>query len=185
MLSRLKDPGDCLVKDRAGISPAVHLYRVGSEERITNLALWAGDPDACIRPEPEAALTEAMGDDYKNRWKRSEDLLEVWRKSAGIPEPPDDDEFGAIIAANNWDPEKPVDPRRIKMREIVRDAGWAGISVNRIMTRLHSLGMAPPARETVQRWLADDEKMGLVHRGERGSKNWRWARHDDWPNTAS
>jgi hypothetical protein len=180
MLSRLRDPGDCLVKDRTGISPAVHLYRVGSEERITKRALWAGDPDACIRPEPEEALTEAMGEAYSARWDRAEDLLKVWRESAGVPEPGDDDDaFSRIVAAENWDPEKPADPRRVKMREIVREAGWAGISTNRILTRLTSLGLNPPARETVQRWLADDEKMGLVHRGQGGSRNWRWAHHDD------
>ena len=122
-----------------------------------------------------------MGEAYADRWNRSEDLLEVWRKSAGIPGPPGDDEFGRIIAANNWDPEKPADPRRVKMREIVRESGWAGISVNRILTRLTSLGLNPPARETVQRWLAEDEKMGLVRRGDRGSRNWRWAHHDDGP----
>jgi hypothetical protein len=65
------------------------------------------------------------------------------------------------------------------MREIVREAGWAGISTNRILTRLTGLGLSPPARETVQRWLADDEKMGLVRRGQGGSRNWRWVHHDD------
>jgi hypothetical protein len=177
MLTRLRDKGDALIKHGPDISEVVHLYRVGSEERITNRALWAGE----LRPEPEQRLQDAMGEAYADRWKRCDDLLEAWRQSAGIAPPPDlgDDEFGRIIAAENWDAEKPVSPHRLRARQIVREAGWAGIKVGDVWNKLCEEGTNPPARETVQRWFADDEKMGLMLRGQRGSQRWRWANLDD------
>jgi hypothetical protein len=48
-----------------------------------------------------------------------------------------------------------------------------------VWNKLCEEGANPPARETVQRWFADDEKMGLMLRGQRGSQRWRWANLDD------
>ena len=175
MLTRLRDKGDCLVMHGPDISEVVHLYRVGSEERITNRALWAGE----LRPELEQRAQEALGDAYADRWDRCGDLLAAWRESAGIaPEPDIDGEFGRIVAGLN-DPEKPVSPQRRRARQLVREAGWAGIKVGDVWNRLCEEGANPPRRETVQRWFADDESMGLMHRGQRGSNRWRWANLDD------
>jgi hypothetical protein len=175
MLTRLRDKGDCLVMHGPDISEVVHLYRVGTEERITNRALWAGE----LRPDLEERAQDALGDAYADRWDRNEDLLTAWRQSAGIaPEPDLDGEFGRIVANLN-DPEKPVSPQRRRAREIVRKAGWAGIKVGDVWNQLCEEGANPPRRETVQRWFADDETMGLMHRGQRGSNRWRWANLDD------
>jgi hypothetical protein len=175
MLTRLRDKGDCLVMHGPDISEVVHLYRVGSEERITSRAEWAGE----IRPELEQRAAAALGEAYEKRWERCEDLLQAWRESAGIaPKPDFDDEFGEIVARLN-DPEKPVSPHRQRAREIVRKAGWAGIKVGDVWNRLCETGDNPPRRETVQRWFADDEQMGLMVRGQRGSQRWRWANLDD------
>jgi hypothetical protein len=175
MLTRLRDKGDCLVMHGPDISEVVHLYRVGSEERITNRALWAGE----LRPDLEERAQDALGDAYADRWDRNEDLLAAWRQSAGIaPEQDFEGEFGRIVAGLN-DPEKPVSPQRRRAREIVRKAGWAGIKVGDVWNQLCEEGANPPRRETVQRWFADDETMGLMHRGQRGSNRWRWANLDD------
>jgi hypothetical protein len=175
MLTRLRDKGDCLVMHGPDVSEVVHLYRVGSEERITSRALWAGE----LRPKLEQRAATALGEAYSKRWKRNEDLLAAWRESAGIaPKPDFDGEFGEIVARLN-DPEKPVSPHRQRAREIVRQAGWAGIKVGDVWNRLCETGENPPVRETVQRWFADDEQMGLMVRGQRGSQRWRWANLDD------
>jgi hypothetical protein len=178
MLTRLRDKGDAIIKHGPDYSEVVHLYRVDSEEPITDRALWAGE----LRPEPEERLVEAMGTAYTERWDRCADMLDEWRRSAGIPAKPDlgDDEFGKIIANSfDSDPEQPVSPQRIRMRQIVRNAGWAGVRSGDVWRQLCDEGKNPPARETVQRWMAADEKMGLMLRGQRGSNRWRWANLDD------
>jgi len=179
-LAHLRDPGSAVVKDRDGVSPAIQLYRVGSEERIRRRALWAGDPDSCLRPELEPDLVTALGPAYAERWTRPEtaDLLDTWRRAANIaPEPEPgaetDAEFGRIIAHMESDPEKAVDPRRARAREIVRESGIHGITVGRVLTRLEAEGMTA-VRETVQRWFADDEEHGMMRRGQHGSRLWRW-----------
>ena len=179
-LAHLRDPGSAVVKDRDGVSPAIQLYRVGSEERIRSRALWAGDPDSCLRPELEPDLVTALGPAYAERWTRPEtaDLLDTWRRAANIaPEPEPgaetDAEFGRIIAHLESDPEKAVDPRRARAREIVRESGIHGITVGRVLTRLEAEGMTA-VRETVQRWFANDEEHGMMRRGQHGSRLWRW-----------
>ena len=179
-LAHLRDPGSAVVKDRDRVSPAIQLYRVGSEERIRRRALWAGDPDSCLRPELEPDLVTALGPAYAERWTRPEtaDLLDTWRRAANIaPEPEPgaetDAEFGRIIAHMESDPEKAVDPRRARAREIVRESGIHGITVGRVLTRLEAEGMTA-VRETVQRWFADDEEHGMMRRGQHGSRLWRW-----------
>jgi hypothetical protein len=197
MVAGLRDKGDCLVKDGPDISPVVHLYRVGDADRITKRALWAGD----YRPEPERRLIEAMGSAYSERWDRSASLLDEWRRTAGIPEPtepggPDDDgdgddsdpddwdakrferEFGRIVAQVP-DAEAPADPRRKVMWRILRDAGWAGLSVKSIVIRLDTAG-AMTRRDVVHHWLKEDEQKGWVRRGKRGTQPvWIWSGHGD------
>jgi hypothetical protein len=189
MVSKLRDDGDCLIKNGPDISEVVHLYRVGDPDRIAKRALWAGD----IRPQPEDRLKQAMGAAYAERWTRPAQaaLLEEWRQAAGIPERPepaagdygddgeagdiedwDDDDFnkafGRIVAQVQEDPEAPVDPRRKVMWRILRDAGYQGLPVKSIVIRLENKGATTP-RETVHRWLAADERKGWVRRGKRGT----------------
>jgi len=94
------------------------------------------------------------------------------------PAPPGDDEFSRLVTSLKWDHEKPVDPRHEALRRIVRENGLHGITAGRALSRLESQGMTV-ARETVQRWLAADEKAGLVCRGLHGSRLWRAAEFAD------
>lgn len=169
-LARLRDRGDGIAKVGPDLSPPIHFYRI-TEQLISNIALWAGD----YRPEPEAALIGAMGDAYTERWTRQhgQDLLKIWRESAGIPEPVDlEGEFGEIVGHLD-DPEKPIDPRRRRMRELLVRRGRAGYTVGRLVTLLGNDGLTTP-RETVHAWLRDDEASGLVRRGGKPTHRWWW-----------
>ena len=169
-LARLRDRGDGLAKVGPDLSPPVHFYRI-NEQMIDNIALWAGD----IRPEPEAALITAMGEAYEQRWTRphGEELKKIWRESAGVPEPPDfRGEFGEIVA-HLEDPEKPIDPRRKRMRELLIRRGGPGYTVGRLVTLLGNEGLTTP-RETVHAWLRDDEANGLARRGGPPTYKWWW-----------
>lgn len=173
-LARLSNPGDGLVMTGPDISPAVHFYRIGGEEQIRDVALSTGH----IRPAPENRLAKAMGDAYAQRWTREhgQDLLKQWRTDAGIPEPaprPDaDDPFWSMVSEIE-DPEKPLDPRRVRIRRHLMARGEAGYTVGRLVTLLAAEGLTCP-RETIQRWLADDEGRGYVRRTGRPLHRWVW-----------
>jgi hypothetical protein len=173
-LSRLHNSGDGLVMTGADISPAVHFYRIGGEAQIHDVALSTG----AIRPAPEDALAAAMGEAYEQRWTRphGQDLLAKWRESAGIPEPPERDEKDPFweIVGHQEDPERPLDPRRVKIREYLYQRGPQGYTTQRLLGLLKSDGLNG-IREVVQRWLADDESKGLVRRT--GSPLHRWVWH--------
>lgn len=184
-LARLDNPGDGLVRTGPDISPAVHFYRIGGEEQIRDVALSTG----ALRPVPEARMITAMGEAYTDRWKRQhgQDLLREWRESAGLPEPAEHDEkdpFWAIVAQQE-DPEKPQDPRRISIRRHLHARGDFGYTVGRLVTLLAQEGQTTP-RETIQRWLADDEKTGMVQRTGPPFHRWVWHANqgpDDLPGT--
>ena len=56
-----------------------------------------------------------------------------------------------------------VDARRIRMRQVLAQAGGQGMSVSELVARLAAEGAAPQ-RETVHRWLAADERQAMVRR---------------------
>ena len=182
MLYELQDRGDALIKRPGGITPVVHLYRIEPEERITDRALYCGN----LRPKLEPQCAERLPE-YAGRWDRNADLLDTWREAAGFaPAPDPEDEFGSIVAFNKLDdltePPGGTDPREKRMLQLIREAGWTGLYVRQIMSRLEAEGKAP-ARETVQRWLAKNAQRGKLHRPARGS-GWRWANlgdDDDMP----
>ena len=182
MLYELQDRGDALIKRPGGITPVVHLYRIEPEERITDRALYCGN----LRPKLEPQCAERLPA-YAGRWDRNADLLDTWREAAGFaPAPDPEDEFGSIVAFNKLDdltePPGGTDPREKRMLQLIREAGWTGLYVRQIMSRLEAEGKAP-ARETVQRWLAKNAQRGKLHRPARGS-GWRWANlgdDDDMP----
>jgi hypothetical protein len=172
-LARLRNPGDGLVKVGPEISPAVHFYRIGGEEQIRDVALSTGD----IRPAPEARLTAAMGEAYEQRWTRphGQDLLKEWRESVGLPEPAERDPADPFweIVAQQEDPEKPLDPRRVRIRKYLYQRETKGSTVGRLVTMLAQEGLTCP-RETIQRWLAEDEKTGMVQRTGPPLNRWLW-----------
>ena len=97
---------------------------------------------------------------------------------AASPAPPGDDEFSRLVTSLERDHEKLVDPRHEALRRIVRENGLHGITAGHALSRLEAEDMIV-ARETVQRWLAADEKAGLVRRGLHGSRLWRAAEFAD------
>lgn len=185
-LSRITEPGSGIAKVFRDISPALHFYRITdgnpledgtpTKDRITPVALWAGE----IRPQLDDLTMAAMGDAYAHRWTREhgEALKREWGAAAGVKPPPDpDDEFGQIVAHID-DPEAPVDPRRARMREFLIERRWQGATVGRIGTRLANEGLTCP-RETLHRWLADDEKAGMVRRTGKPHHRWIWVFAED------
>ena len=56
-----------------------------------------------------------------------------------------------------------IDPRHIRMRELLAERGEQGAPARVLWTLLLAEGHAP-ARETLHRWLAADEVLGLVAR---------------------
>lgn len=170
-LSTITDEGAGLAKVGATVSPVIHFYRM-TEERITAIATWAGNETT---PDLETRVQEAMGPAYATRWERDHGmkLKSEWREQAGMPEPlPVNDEFEQIIGQID-DPEKQVDPRHKKMREVVRQSGFRGLTVARITRRLADAGMTTP-RETVHRWLVKDEEDGYVRRSGPPHNLWHW-----------
>lgn len=170
-LSTITDEGAGLAKVGATVSPVIHFYRM-TEERITAIATWAGNETT---PDLETRVQEAMGPAYATRWERDHGmkLKSEWREQAGMPEPlPVNDEFEKIIGQID-DPEKQVDPRHKKMREVVRQSGFKGLTVARITRRLADAGMTTP-RETVHRWLVKDEEDGYVRRSGPPHNLWHW-----------
>ena len=188
-LSHITDPGSGLAKVFRDVSPPLHFYRITdgnpdpetgqpTKDRITPIALWAGE----IRPQLDDRTMEAMGDAYAQRWTREhgEALKREWGASAGVKPPldPGDDETLKRIAHLDFDPEAPVDPRHARLREILIERRWQGATVARLNTRLATEGLTTP-RETVQRWLREDEKAGMVRRGKKPHHLWKWIFTED------
>jgi len=179
-LAALRDKGDGIVKYGADFSPAVHFYRVGSRKRILDTARATGNH----RPAPEQRIVEAMGEAYTERWNREhgQRLLSAWRRDIGLPgrapgdepEADVDDEFAEIIS-HSWkeDPEKPPHASRKRMWQLIHSKGMNGLSVARITAILDSEGLNV-RRETIQRWLKDDESRGLVQRTGAPVHRWVW-----------
>jgi S-DNA-T family DNA segregation ATPase FtsK/SpoIIIE len=139
------------------------IYRL-APEKVEHIAIETGDN---IRPAPNKHDLVAMGDDYANRWKRAAPVLDLWRHQ-GPPLPGD---FGTIVAQLP-DPEAGHSPARKRAVEIVAEAGALGIRPGMIQSKLAAEGFGT-TRETVQRWLADDDR---VERHRHGM--WRIDRRD-------
>lgn len=67
------------------------------------------------------------------------------------------------------------DKRRDRMREMIRDAGPAGIAAPALYLRLYREGLAIP-RATMYRWLGADQDAGLTRRVPNA-----WAWHEEVP----
>lgn len=103
---------------------------------------------------------------------RDPDLAEEFARVIGeaVPEP-DWREDADQHAPPAPEPGRPVDPRRERARAIVRDTGQDGIKSKHLVDRLYAdFPTNPPNRSTVQQWLADDVRDGLMHQpnGRRG-----------------
>jgi hypothetical protein len=181
-LARLTEPGSGIIWRKNGRVAPIKIYRCLPEdiEEVCRRAV-------ANRPAPDPLLEAALGDAYRERWThRGAYLLPGGGKpAAAVVAPPgvDADEFRRIVDTSLSDIDVPVDelagveddsasPARKRYRQYAKRMGAAGVSVSGIVTLLESEKM-PTSRQTVHRWLRQDEAAGLVvQTGKFGG--WRW-----------
>lgn len=178
-LARLSHPGSGIVQARDGRPVPVKFYRL-THERIGEIAESAWQD----RPSVDPVLADALGEDYARRWSAErighlhaamaqpyED--EVPAAQAPPPAPAmraaTDREFAEIVAGlGNGDGSAPRARRR--MLELLDGSGVMGATPGRLMAMLEVEGIAP-ARQSLDRWLAEEETAGRVRRASYG--RWR------------
>jgi FtsK/SpoIIIE family len=172
-LARLSEPGSGIVQVKQRRAAPVKFYRIEHDD-IAPVATATGN----IRPAPDPLLREALGAEYEARWtERGSYLVPAARQPVIAPPGMDESEFEQIVRSNLADIDQvfPGDddtahPGRKRMREFLRRSP-RGVPPGAIVSLLAAEKM-PVARQTVQRWLAEDEAAGLVERGTFGQ--WKW-----------
>jgi hypothetical protein len=176
-LAQLVHPGSGIVQVKQGRVSPVKFYRI-TEDDITAIAALTGH----WRPAPDPVLREAFGPEYAVRWTERGLYLVASVPSTGpVVAPPGvaQDEFEAIVASNLRDIDQPVtsmpgdeaSPARRRMRQFLQRSP-RGVMPSAIVKLLEAEKM-PVTRQTVQRWLREDEAAGLVEpTGKFGM--WRW-----------
>lgn len=180
LLPKLKYPGSGIVATDDRAVP-VKFYRIdteGSNEPIHRIAELLGDR----RPEPDPVTMAALGVDYAERWTtaRAGHIPGFTSGTAAVPGGGRDwrGEFerltsgldlDSVADANTQDDAKPVHPARARMLEILTQRGVMGATPADLNRRLAAEGLSV-ARETIQRWLKDEEKAGRVKNATYG----RW-----------
>jgi FtsK/SpoIIIE family len=167
VLAKLKHPGTGIVWDKKSnrIAP-VKFYRI-TEDQIREVAIASSK----LRPAPDALVHGAFGEDYDQRWHRSP----IFDLPLDMPDPDDIEDVMAGLDAE-WetlasDPDAALPPARRRMRKYMRNQAARGklVNVAAIVMLLESEGM-PVTRQTVHRWLNEDEKARLVE-----SRDGKWA----------
>src|SRR6266542_1122934 len=176
-LARLVHPGSGIVQARDGRPMPVKFYRL-THARIGGIAERAG-PD---RPRPDELLADALGDDYRQRW--SADRAGHLRRGpagpgdSGSRDPsPDftddgtetDREFAEIVAGLGTRDGHRDGPARKRVFQLLDAAGVMGATTARLHSMLEVEGFAT-ARQSLDRWLAEEESAGRVRRASYG----RW-----------
>ncbi len=175
-LARLAHPGSGIVQSRDGRPVPVKFYRL-DHDRIADIAYRS----APVRPAPDHVLAEALGEDYRRRWsqERAGHLRGVSVPAGGAAAAPaspqvracggdTDREFAEIVAGlGNGD--TAVASARKRMLEILRSTGVMGATPTRLLAMLQVEGIAP-ARQSLDRWLEEEEMAGRVKRASHG----RW-----------
>ena len=176
-LAQLVHPGSGIVQVKQGRVSPVKFYRI-TEEDITAIAALTGH----WRPAPDPLLREAFGPEYAVRWtERGQYLVPAVPAATASVTPPgvDADEFEAIVRSNLRDIDQPVgtmpgddaSPARKRMRQFLQRSP-RGVMPSAIVKLLEAEKM-PVTRQTVQRWLREDQAAGLVEpTGKFGM--WRW-----------
>ena len=177
-LARLGHPGSGIVQSRDGRPAPVKFYRL-DHDRIAGIA----ERSAPARPAPDRILAEALGDDYRRRWslERAGHLRGATERAAGeavpSPQPPshlraqaaDTDREFAEIVAGLGNGQASAAPARKRMLEILTGTGVMGATTTRLLAMLEVEGIAP-ARQSLDRWLEEEETAGRVERASHG----RW-----------
>ena len=180
-LARLTEPGSGIIWRKNGRVAPLKLYRCLPEdiEEVCRRAV-------ANRPAPDPLLEAALGDAYRERWThRGAYLLPGGGKPAGnVVAPPgtDADEFRRIVDTALRDIDLPVSempgdddaasPARKRYRQYAKRMGAAGFNAGAVVALLDAEKM-PVTRQTVHRWLREDESAGLVEQlGKFG--RWKW-----------
>ena len=186
ILPKLKHPGSGIVSDGDAKIAPVKFDRLepgpGNAE-IHRIAAELGDR----RPEPDAVLTAAFGEDYALRW--------TMERAGHIPgfahaavlhggRAPGGDEYdrrfseivsGSELAGLGRKMDEPaVTPARRRMLELLERAGVMGITPNALALRLEAEGLGV-VRQTIHEWLAGELAAGRVVKATHG--RWKLARH--------
>ena len=151
--------GQCSENGNTGCVAACPVYRT---------AIDTGS----IRPRLDPMTAGALGDAYRRRWERSAHLVGVPVPAAGAEADVDTSQFDSIVAGMG-DPEEKISPVRRRYRELLASQGVKGATPKWLRDRLEADGFAEGSdysRETLQRWLREDEGQGVVHQADYG----RW-----------
>ncbi len=173
-LARLAHPGSGIVQSRDGRPVPVKFYRL-DHDRIAGLAEQSGP----TRPAPDQVLAEALGADYRRRWsvERAGHLRGAnTRGHGGAAAPPPHirarggagREFAEIVARLGHG-QAAATPVRQRVLEILDGAGIWGVTTPRLHAMLEAEGIGP-ARQSLDRWLEEEESAGRVWRASHG----RW-----------
>jgi hypothetical protein len=156
----------------------VKFYRIEPDD-ITQIATSAG----WIRPEPDPLLAEAFGEVYERRWTdRGGYLVPSAPSRAQTVTPPGmaADEFEAIMSRSGitdlpvimpGDDDATAAPARKRMRDFIRRS--PGPVTPKMITDLLARENMGVARQTVQRWLAEGARAGLIEQAGTFGR-WKW-----------
>lgn len=158
--------GECSEGGNDGCPPHCPVYRTSLE--VGN-----------IRPGLDRMTAEHLGDAYASRWQRVSTQPALQRMFSSEPhrgaataviDDVDTSQFDAIVQSGfGEDPEKDIHPARKRMRELLATRGTAGASPKWLFDHLENEGLKF-VRETGQRWLKQDEGLGIIHQASYG----RW-----------
>ena len=130
-----------------------------------------------IRPALDSMTAAALGESYRNRWRRAADTNVIRVPFAALSgarvAPVDISGFDEIVSGVA-DPERDLHPDRIRYREFLASRGAMGATPKIIHDHLEEQaiadgremqenGLHTVARETLQRWLSADAEAGIVH----------------------
>ena len=133
-----------------------------------------------IRPRLDKGTAAVLGEVYSRRWERAREqpaLAPMFRKAAPgraavAVADVDTSQFDAIVAGIT-DPEDEISPVRRHVRKILAARRAQGATPKVIRDLLAADGYVEGrdyARETLQRWLRQDEELGIIHQANFG----RW-----------
>jgi heme exporter protein D len=185
-LARLIHPGSGIVQARSGRPVPVKFYRL-THDRIAGIAANA----AAHRPAVDPMLAAALGPDYAHRWSperaghlpppvaevpsaapsyAQEAQVAQVAQTAQVPtmRAATDREFAEIIAGLGSSEEGSTLARK-RLLELLDGTGVMGATPMRLLAMLEVEGLAP-TRESLDRWLAEEESAGRVMRASYG----RW-----------
>jgi hypothetical protein len=162
LLSKLTAAGSVLMSHRDGkfVPMPVKSFRLDPDDDAARI-YQIGSDTGWIRPGLDTLTAEAMGDAYAERWARpaARQLIEVVGGAAAGTARTVDGDFDDLVAQIR-DPEAGMHPSRRRLRILMAERQALGISPAQAFAILKDEGREV-ARETIQRWFADDVATGF------------------------